>query len=125
VPKEFYRPRTPDQRTARERFEQLNRFVTERHGWITSITSPPGVRVILIDALHSSKLPSDLEALGYRVIEAGEGERLIAGTIVERLTRTSSGALELMTEGSTKPVVTITHAGIVPVLRFEVIAPTN
>ena len=64
-------------------------------------------------------------ALGYRVIEAGEGERLIAGTIVERLTRTSSGALELMKPRDRLPVVTIKHAGIAPVLRFEVIAPTN
>jgi hypothetical protein len=37
-----------------------------------------------------------------------------------------SGALELMTEGSTKPVTsTVTYAGIVTVDRFEAIAPTN
>jgi hypothetical protein len=40
--------------------------------------------------------------------------------------RSSSGALELMTDGSTKPVVTtITHAGIITVLRYEATAPRD
>jgi hypothetical protein len=38
------------------------------------------------------------------ICAAGQGERIIAGTIVERLTLTSSGAFELLTPGSTKAV---------------------
>ncbi|MGB8608367.1 hypothetical protein [Bradyrhizobium sp.] len=39
-------------------------------------------------------------------------------------TLTSSDALELMTEGSTKPVVTtVAHAGICRVERYESFAP--
>jgi hypothetical protein len=53
-------------------------------------------------------------------------QRIIAGTIIERFSRTSSGALKLLTPGSTKPVAEVhQHAGIVAVLRFEAIAPTN
>jgi hypothetical protein len=58
-----------------------------------------------------STLPSDFRAAGYKVIEASE--RIIVGTIIERLTRTSSSALEFVTPGSTKPVVeVVSHAGV-------------
>lgn len=63
--------------------------------------------------LPNSTPPSDLGKAGYEVIEACKGERLIAGSI-------ASGALELLTPGSTKPVATtVTHAGIVAVERYE------
>ena len=60
--------------------------------------------------------------MGYRVVQAGEGERIVAHTIVERFTRKANGELELLTPGSTAKVAEVrTHAGIVPVLKFEVI----
>ena len=42
--------------------------------------------------------------------------------IVERFTRKANGELELLTPGSTAPVAeTKSHAGIVPILKYEVI----
>lgn len=113
----FYKPMTPDQRTAQQKFQALNRWVTDRRGFITS---SPGEAVIRLECLPGSTLPDELEAQGYSVIAAGEGERILSGSIVERFTRRADGELELMTEGSTKPVATtITHAGIVKVERYN------
>jgi hypothetical protein len=53
----------------------------------------------------------------------GRGERILAGSIVQRFTTTSSGTLEPMTEGLTKLVTsTVAHAGITKVERYEVFA---
>ncbi len=119
----FYRPPPPDERTKAEKkraeFEALNKLVTSANAWITSV---PGDPIILIDALPSSNLPDELRELGYRVVQAGSGERIVAHTIVERFTRRANGELELMTPGSTAPVAEVrSHAGIVPILRFEAI----
>jgi hypothetical protein len=113
---------TIDQRTAHEKFVALNRWVTERNGWITS---PPGERVIRIECLPGSMLPRDLEDAGYLVTATGKGERLLSSAIIERCTRTSSGALEPVVEGSTKPVVIVTHAGFAVTERFNAIAPST
>jgi hypothetical protein len=78
-----------------------NRFVSERHGWIVST---PGDKVIMIETLPGSSLPADLRNAGYKVNPPGQGERILAGSVVQRFTTTSSGALEPMTEGSTKPL---------------------
>ena len=51
--------------------------------------------------MPSSALPAELEAQGYKVIPAGGGERILAGSIVERFTRRADGELEPLTEGST------------------------
>lgn len=52
--------------------------------------------------------------LGYDVREDGEGQRILTGVIVEKLTLTSCGVFEALTEGSTMPVAeTRRHAGIV------------
>ncbi len=108
---QFYKPMSSDQRTAHEKFVALNRFVTARNGWIVN---PPGDKIMRLECLPSSTLPSCLAALGYEVIPTGEGQRMLATAITERFTRTSSGAFEPMTENSTKPVAaTVTHAGII------------
>jgi hypothetical protein len=58
----------------KERFAKLNRYVTERHGWLTSI---PGAREVELQTLPDSTLPGDLERLGYRLEEIGETERIL------------------------------------------------
>jgi hypothetical protein len=64
-------------------------------------------------------LPGELRAAGYDLVPAGEGKRIIAGTITERLTLTSRGIFEALTEGSTKPVAEVRrHVGICKVLRY-------
>ena len=64
-------------------------------------------------------MPDQFRALGYRVESAGTGQRILHSAIVERFARTSSGALEPFSEGSTKPVAEVRmHAGITSVDKF-------
>jgi hypothetical protein len=42
---------------------------------------------------------------------------VLSSAVIERFTRTSSGALEPLVEGSTRPVVILTHAGFTTVER--------
>ena len=71
-----------------------------------------------LETLPGSK-PSELRQLGYDVINIGEGQRILAHAIEQKLTLTSSGAYEMLTEGSTMPVAQIrTHAGIARVLHY-------
>jgi hypothetical protein len=103
-------------RERKERFEALNDYIRKAGGWITSV---PGNRLIDFEVLPGSPLPDDLRARGYTVHADGEGERILHSSVVEWFTRTSSGAFELMTEGSTKPPASrVTHAGIARVERF-------
>lgn len=72
-----------------------------------------------METLEGSSLPDDIRALGYRVTEIGEGQRILAHAIVERFTTRADGAFEPLTEGSTKPIAsTVTHAGICKVKRY-------
>lgn len=86
------------------RFDKLNAFVNSRNGWITSI---PGAAEVSIECLPGSELPDELRERGYELEESGEGQRILPAGIVETF----------ITEGSTVPR-TVTHAGIVRVLRF-------
>jgi hypothetical protein len=59
--------------------------------------------------------------LGYDVGPADppEGQRLLANAISQKLTLTSCGVFEEMTEGSTEAVAQVrTHAGIASVRRY-------
>jgi hypothetical protein len=72
--------------------------------------------------LEKSLIPWKLIESGYVVVAAdpAEGQRIIAAPIEERLTLTSCGAFERLTEGSTKPVTEVRrHAGIARVLRYS------
>jgi hypothetical protein len=114
-----YRPRRPGDELAKRKqlFDGLNKFIMDRGGWIVSV---PGDRQAVFEVLPHSPIPAQLTELGYDVRPADfpEGQRLLATGITEFLTRTSSGALEPLVEGSTKPVEVRHHAGIVPVKRF-------
>ena len=46
----------------------------------------------------------DERQLGYDVMNIGGGQRILAHAIEQKLTLTSSGAYEMLTEGSTKPL---------------------
>jgi hypothetical protein len=100
------------------RFGKLLTFITERGGWVTSISGAPD---IVFECLPLSPLPNDLRDAGYTVTPADPPEttRIIAGTITEKLTLTSCGAFEALTEGSTKPVAEVRrHHGIVRTRRY-------
>jgi hypothetical protein len=75
-------------------------------------------------SLPGSTLPAELRGLGYDVVEAGEGERIIAAAITEQLAVRADGQLEPLTEGSTRQVaLTTTHAGITRVKRYSFSMP--
>jgi hypothetical protein len=71
----------------KERFATLNKYVTARNGWLTSV---PGEVDVMLECLPGSSLPDELRAgaefmLGsekvrlppYKVVADGEGERIL------------------------------------------------
>jgi hypothetical protein len=97
-------------------FTRINRDVSDGGGWITSL---PGGRTVTIECLPHSSIPAALTANGIELIREPDGQRIIGGAIVEKLTQSSSGALIRATEGSTGPVVEVSHAGICAVHRYS------
>jgi hypothetical protein len=81
--------------------------------------SLPGAADVIVKTFPGSPLIAELQAAGYALTLAGEGERIIAGSIVEQLTLTSSGAFEPATAESTRPVHIRTHAGVCKVERWS------
>jgi hypothetical protein len=63
-----------------ERFEILNRFVTEYRGWIVST---PGNQHVRIEARENSGLPIRLAELGYKLRFCGTGTRPVFGGTTE------------------------------------------
>lgn len=94
----------------KEKFAEINAYVMAKGGWITSI---PGDIEVALECLPSSTLPGDLASQGWDFREVGEGERILANAVTE----------DVITEGSTVPI-RVTHAGIVPVLRYLLMART-
>jgi hypothetical protein len=90
--------------TRKDRFDKLLKFVTARHGWITSVA---GAEEIAVECLPTSALPDELFDAGYDLEPAGEGERILPTAIVETF----------ITEGSTVPR-RVMHAGITKVKRY-------
>jgi len=110
------------------KFASVLKYVTARQGWLTSV---PGEVDVEMQCLPGSTLPDELRAgaeymLGnetvrlpkYKLEPIGETQRILPHAIEEKLTAGRDG-MESVTEGSTRPVVTIRHAGIVRVLRYK------
>jgi hypothetical protein len=118
MPDNNYKPgKAVDDR--KTRFGKINAYVMSAGGWVVSV---PGAELVTIECLPQSPIPQVLRERGYPVRPADppEGQRILASALTERLTMTSSGGYEPMTEGSTKAVAEIrTHAGIVRVTRFS------
>jgi hypothetical protein len=105
----------------KERFAKIVAFVAANRGFVTSI---PGAPEVTIEVLPQSPIPAKLTETGYNVREIGIGQRIIAGTIVGKLTMTSSGALEPLIEGSTKAIAEVRrHSGICKVEGFVLSLP--
>ena len=65
-----------------------------------------------------SALPDDQRWLGYDVVTAGDGERVLPRQIMERFSRRADGELEPFAEGSSKSVsVVVTNARIAVVVH--------
>jgi len=74
----------------------------------------------------NSTLSSDLSAAGHKVVAAGEGERNLTSRHRAAIHADIIGALEPMTEGSTKPVTsTVRHAGMTAVERYNAVPPPD
>jgi hypothetical protein len=116
--KDFYIPKgvaeIDDRKT---RFAKIVAYVAANGGFVTSI---PGAVEVVIEVLPDSPIPAYFISRGYEVRPAvpPEGERIIAGSITERLELSSSGAVVAATEDSTKPVHMRVHSGIVRTRRF-------
>jgi hypothetical protein len=91
-------------------FDGINKFVTARSGWLTSV---PGAKTVTMDVLPFSTLPEQLTEKGYQLELEGNGTRVIAHAVTEAV----------VTEGSTKPAYRVTHAGIVSVVKFKFSLP--
>jgi hypothetical protein len=113
-----YRPSVDLLAKRKQLFAAINKHVMDKGtGWITSV---PGAPIVTIEVLPGSTLPAELRELGYKLKPEPEGERILPAAIVQEFTLTSSGAYELATPGSTKPVAqTLRHAGIVRVMRYS------
>lgn len=110
--------RDPTIEERKERFERLNQFVQARGGWVTSVPGAPDP--LRFEALPGSPLPDQLIALGYDVVKTGESQRILPHAIRQKFTVRADGALEPVTEGSSKPVsVQVTNAGIATVEQFD------
>jgi hypothetical protein len=73
----------------------------------------------IFECLPESTIPDELIGAGHDLREEGEGQRILAHAVTQRLTLSSCGIFEEMTEGSTQPIAeTRTHAGLCKVLRF-------
>jgi hypothetical protein len=116
VPQQFYKPMSPEQKSRRQQFEDLNTFITARHGWIVS---PPSDATLRIECLLDSMLPDDLRRAGYDLTEAGEGQPILPRAMVERFVIGADGERKPVTTGSTRPVQTVSHASIVAVKRYS------
>ena len=87
-----------------------------RGGFVVSI---PGSPDVVFEALPESTLPDELAGYDIRPADPPETMRLLAHAIEQKLTLSSCGIFETMTEGSTKAVAQVrTHDGICRVLRF-------
>lgn len=115
--KEFRIPvERPELTDRKARFADLNRFVTERGGWLTSV---PGEVEVMMECLPGSTLPGELRGMGYDVTEVGEGERILPSAIEQKFVTVPDGDLMPLATGSTRAVaLTVTHAGIVRVVRY-------
>jgi hypothetical protein len=112
-----YRPGSEKIADRKDRFEGLLEFVTARNGWLTSV---PGAQDVTLECLTESTLPDDIRSLGYHLTELPEGERILHSAIVQKFGSGPDGRLETLTTGSTRPVaMTLKHAGIVKVQRYE------
>jgi hypothetical protein len=116
-------PRQPEVDKRKQRFEALNKFISQRNGWMTSV---PGDPDMTFEALPGSPLADQLRDNGYEVTEIGTTQRILPHAIEDKYVIGAGGDLELVTAGSTQPITqTVTHAGIVTTTVYELRMPTT
>jgi hypothetical protein len=74
----------------------------------------------MVECLPHSTVPDELRDLGHHLIEAGEGQRILAHAVTQMLEVRADGTYGPLTEGSTKPVaISVTKPGIATVRRYS------
>jgi hypothetical protein len=61
-------PRSPEIDERKQRFDDINAFISQHGAWLTSVR---GSHEVTFDALVGSPLPAQLTALGYDVVKTG------------------------------------------------------
>ena len=102
----------------KRQFRDLNAYITERGGWLTSI---PGDLKMRLEALPGSPLPAQLTALGWYVERTGETQRILPNAVAQKLALSSSGAL--IAAARRPAALVVTGAGIAIVEQFELRRP--
>jgi hypothetical protein len=100
----------------------LNKYIDARGGWLTSVCGDPLMR---FEALPGSDLPDDLRAKGYIIDQIGTTTRILPAGNTEVMSTTRVGALELATEGSTRPRLLVHHAGIQQTHVYELLVTSG
>jgi hypothetical protein len=102
--------------------EDMEKWLRVRGAWLRSV---PGHVPMTFEAVQDSDVPEQLRGLGWVVTPAGSTMRIVGDPKVEMLTLTSSGAYEPAVEGSTKPPLVLSHAGIIKTDIFELSMPAG
>jgi hypothetical protein len=77
-----------------------------------------------MQALPDSPLPELLRSAGYIVTKLATSQRVLPHAIHQQFAAGKDGEMEPLVAGSTRPVaITVTHAGIVAVVEYDLIAP--
>ncbi|EHR03219.1 hypothetical protein [Bradyrhizobium sp. WSM471] len=99
----------------KEKFDEINQFISERQGWVTSVRGDPEVR---FECLPGSLLPDELREAGHEVSKIGVGDRILPAGMIERFIIGDDGERKPVTEGSTRPLQIVSHAGITQVETY-------
>jgi hypothetical protein len=103
----------------KQAFAALNTYVTAQGGWLTSVPCDFEFRM---QALPDSPLPELLRSAGYIVTKLATSQGGLPHAIRQQFAAGKNGGMEPLTIGSTRPVaMTVTHAGIVDVIEFDLI----
>jgi hypothetical protein len=100
-PAQVKRPKLLD---LKERFDDVNFFVTQRDGFVTSV---PGDRTVTIEVPETSDLPKQLASRGYSLREVWRRDRLVPNAKIEEVI------------AGKKMARTLSHPGLVAVIGYE------
>ena len=103
------KPKTLDQKQ-RKLWQALNSFISEHGGWMVS---QPDTEPLRFECRSESELPESLRDLGYDVVSAGTGERLLP--VIHETIRQDGGVTR----------ITVQHVAPIVVSVFEIRLPVG
>jgi hypothetical protein len=110
-----------EKRTHKERFAEINRWVSANGGWLISVAGDP---TVTLECLPGSCLSNALADMGYDLRPEPDGERILPHAVATQMTVNADGTLGILAAPSTQAVSTvITRAGIRRTQRFTFSLP--